>query len=461
MTATTVRFGRLERRGLLLGLRAWQLALLGVAVVLAVAAEYTAGGQGLLLTSPAWAGLAGLALVQVGERPLGSWVPLITDWRVRGLLRRTTHRAVPLKADHWLVTLPAVGSLDVRADVDGRAVLVDHGRGTAVAAVVVRPTGALLMDEDAQQQAVSDWSRVLAGLCRQSGITRAQVMVGHRTDGSDATAQWWSEHALHDTPWAEQVVGDLLADAATIGTRPVVIVAAAWRVPRMRSRDASALLAPASGLVDALSQAGLEPSTWLDTDAWASIVRDAYDDRPGRHEVPSHGIGLVGPMGVDEQWDHVRTDSAFHAVFWVREWPRLDVPATFLQPMLTPTGRRMLSLIVEPLPAARALRDVRRALVEHAADDAQRVRAGRIEDEARRAEHEDVRQRERELVAGHGDLRFAGLVVVSAASLDALERACAETETAAAQSMLELRRLVGQQAQAHASASLPLARALW
>jgi hypothetical protein len=461
MTTTTVRFGRLERRGVLLGLRAWQIGLIGVAVVVAVSAEYTAGGPGLLMTAPIWAGVGALALARVGEQPLGSWIPLIADWRSRRLLGRTKHRAVPLPVPSRTLTLPAVGTLEVLSHPDGPAVLVDAARGTAVAAVAIRPTGALLMDDDAQQQVVSDWSRVLAGLCRQSGVTRAQVMVGHRTDGSDATAQWWSEHALRDTPWAEQVVSDLLADAATIGTRPVVIVAAAWRVPRKRSRDASALLAPASGLVDALSQAGLEPSTWLDTDAWASIVRDAYDDRPGRHEVPSHGIGLVGPMGVDEQWDHVRTDSAFHAVFWVREWPRLDVPATFLQPMLTPTGRRMLSLIVEPLPAARALRDVRRALVEHAADDAQRVRAGRIEDEARRAEHEDVRQRERELVAGHGDLRFAGLVVVSAASLDALERACAETETAAAQSMLELRRLVGQQAQAHASASLPLARALW
>jgi hypothetical protein len=461
MTATTVRFGRLERRGLLLGLRAWQLALLGVAVVLAVAAEYTAGGRGLFLTSPAWAGLAGLALVRVGERPLGSWIPLITDWRVRRLLRRTTHRAVPRMAAPRAVTLPAVGSLDVRVDVDDRAVLVDHSRGTAVAAVVVRPTGALLMDEDAQQQVVSDWSRVLAGLCRQSGVVRAQVLVGHRADSSDRTARWWSEHARQDTPWAEQLVSDLLADAATVGSRPTAVVAASWRVGKRRARDEVSRFSSTAGLLDALAAGGLAPASWLGVDGWAGVIRDAYDDRPGRVDLPSSESGLVGPMGIDEHWDHLRTDSAFHAVFWVREWPRLDVPVTFLQPMLTPTCRRVLSLIVEPLPATRAMRDVRRALVEHAADDAQRVRAGRIEDEARRAEHEDVRQRERELVAGHGELRFVGLVVVSAASLDALEQACAETETAAAQSMLELRRLVGQQAQAHAAAALPLARSLW
>ena len=70
----------------------------------------------------------------------------------------------------------------------------------------------------------------------------------------------------------------------------------------------------------------------------------------------------------------------------------------------------------------------------------------------------ELGRREAELVAGHGDLRFTGLITVTAPTLEDLESACTATEAAAAQSMCEVRRLVGQQAAAHAAAALPLAR---
>jgi hypothetical protein len=112
------------------------------------------------------------------------------------------------------------------------------------------------------------------------------------------------------------------------------------------------------------------------------------------------------------------------------------------------------------LSATAALREIRRAKVEHTADAAQRARIGRLEDASTRAEADDLVRREQDLVGGHGDLRFAGLITVSAVSRDGLEAACRATETAAAQAMCELRLLVGQQGQAHAAAALPLARGL-
>jgi len=110
------------------------------------------------------------------------------------------------------------------------------------------------------------------------------------------------------------------------------------------------------------------------------------------------------------------------------------------------------------LPIAAALREIRRAKAEHAADAAQRSRIGQVEDEATRAEVEDLVRREQELVAGHGDLRFSGLVTVTASTLDELDAACAATEAAAAQSLCEVRRLVGQQGLAHLAGAVPLAR---
>ncbi|HWB36060.1 MAG TPA: SCO6880 family protein, partial [Rugosimonospora sp.] len=99
-----------------------------------------------------------------------------------------------------------------------------------------------------------------------------------------------------------------------------------------------------------------------------------------------------------------------------------------------------------------------RAKVEHTADAAQRVRLGQIEDEATRAEVADLERREAELVAGHQDLRFTGLVTVSAPDEATLAERCTAMETAAAQAMCEVRRLVGQQGVAFLAAALPLAR---
>ena len=131
----------------------------------------------------------------------------------------------------------------------------------------------------------------------------------------------------------------------------------------------------------------------------------------------------------------------------------------FLQPLLlSPEVTRTVSVIAEPIGAAQALREIRRAKVEHAADAGRRARIGQVEDEATRAEVADLARREAELVAGHGDLRFTGLLTVSAPSVEELEVGCTATEGAAAQALCEVRRLVGQQAHAHAAAALPLAR---
>lgn len=85
---------------------------------------------------------------------------------------------------------------------------------------------------------------------------------------------------------------------------------------------------------------------------------------------------------------------------------------------------------------------------------------GQVEDEAVRAQAADLARREQELVAGHGDLRFVGLLAVTAASREELKGACAAAQGAAAQSMCELRKLVGQQAVAYAAAALPFARSV-
>ena len=145
-------------------------------------------------------------------------------------------------------------------------------------------------------------------------------------------------------------------------------------------------------------------------------------------------------------------------MYWVAEWPRTETGVGFWQPLLGQNGAwRTVTLIAEPVPARVALRQIRRSQVSRAADAAHRTRTGRLDAEADRVEVDDLTRREADLIAGHGDLRFGALIVVSAPDRAALDSASALMETAAAQSMCDVRRLVGQQATAHTAAALPLA----
>lgn len=105
-----------------------------------------------------------------------------------------------------------------------------------------------------------------------------------------------------------------------------------------------------------------------------------------------------------------------------------------------------------------AARDIRKKKVEHISDQAQRAKIGQIEDASQTAEYHDVLQQEADLTAGHGILRYTGLIAVSAPTVEELDAAVAAIEQAAIQASCETRPLVGQQAAAFTAAALPLCR---
>lgn len=73
-------------------------------------------------------------------------------------------------------------------------------------------------------------------------------------------------------------------------------------------------------------------------------------------------------------------------------------------------------------------------------------------------EYHDVLQQEADLTAGHGILRYTGLIAVSAPTVEEFDAAVAAIEQAAIQASCETRLLVGQQAAAFTAAALPLCR---
>ena len=218
-------------------------------------------------------------------------------------------------------------------------------------------------------------------------------------------------------------------------------------------------------LTTALRTADLTPSGWLTPGEIAVILRSAYDPAIApvlqRHGELGQSLATAGPVAVNETWSRLRTDSAHHAVLWVSEWPRSMVHPGFLSPVLLSTGiQRSFSLLCTPMRSDQAARDIRKKKVEHISDQAQRAKIGQIEDAAHTAEFDDVLQQEADLTAGHGVLRYTGLLSITAPTVEELDANIAAIEQAAIQASCETRLLVGQQAAAFTAAALPLCRRL-
>jgi hypothetical protein len=136
------------------------------------------------------------------------------------------------------------------------------------------------------------------------------------------------------------------------------------------------------------------------------------------------------------------------------------VTAGFLQPLLLRgEGISAVAVVMEPIPPSRATRGAESARASHLADDELRARAGYIPTARRRKDEADLVAREAELAAGHGELRFAGYVSVTAPDLSALASAAAGVEESGLEAGVELRRLYGEAGQAF-TATLPIGRGL-
>ena len=164
-------------------------------------------------------------------------------------------------------------------------------------------------------------------------------------------------------------------------------------------------------------------------------------------------------MGTRAHWESVRTDGAWHAVYWISDWPRVDVHPDFLGPLLFAPLRRTLSVVLEPVDPVRAARQVAQARTAGLADGELRRRNGFLSSARHAREHASVEDRDTELADGHAQFRFSGYLGVTADSEAELTAACAAAEQAAGQARLEVRRLYGQQ-DAALLCLLPLGRGL-
>ena len=356
----------------------------------------------------------------------------------------------------------------------GAGMIHDPHQNTLTVVCEITHPAFVLLDPAEQERRVTAWGRVLATVCRSGRIATLQILERTLPDSGTGLAEWWTTHGQpEDTSWAATTYAELINRAGPAGERHATTLSVSLdmrnaarqiRTAGGGIRGAAAVLRQEMNtLTAALRSADLTPSGWLTPGQIAVILRSAYDPAIAatleRHGQIGHDLATAGPVAVNETWSRIRTDSAHHAVLWISEWPRSMVYPGFLSPILLSSGiQRSFSLICTPMRSDQAARDIRKKKVEHISDQAQRAKIGQIEDASQTAEYHDVLQQEADLTAGHGILRYTGLITITATTIEDLDAHVAALEQAAIQANCETRLLAGQQAQAFTAAALPLCR---
>ncbi|CAL9364353.1 hypothetical protein SUDANB105_00733 [Streptomyces sp. enrichment culture] len=478
----TVKFPHRSRRGILLGLTLPQLVLVSCALALLLVTVFTTGLLGAIALTPLWAAVAALAAVRRHGRSLIDWAPIVARYSRR---RRTgqTHwlaRPVTRPRQEGLLHLPGTAaSLRVVTPGDsgnGASAVYDPHRQTLTAIARVSSRAFALLDPATQNHNVNGWGRALAGIARTGHVATVQVLERTVPDSGDTLARHWAQHGQAEAPVAGQIYSELVASAG-----PAAAPHETYLAISLDLKAAKRLIGQADGgltgaftvmqqttasVAQAARSAGLMVTGWLKAREIAAVIRTAYDPKSlsalqqwsesGRAEAAP---AAAGPVVQVEEYDRLATDTARHATYWVENWPRTEMGAGFLHGLMFTAGvRRSLSLIYVPQGLESALRDVQRKKAAIIADANERARRGQVDSEEDSVEYADVKQRERQLIAGHADVALTGLVTVTADTDALLDAACAQIETAAVTAGVDLRRLNYQQPDAFTIASLPLAR---
>lgn len=497
MSGRRYRFGPLEQRGVLGPLRLGQVAALALAAAL---------GLGALYAFRNWLGL-GVALLGIGGasaavllpfegRTLEAWAPLGIRWALRSREQKRGYRS-PAPGGGFRPSgegaragegslpdeLAGLRMLETPYGSDCVGVVHDRAAGTYTAALAVRAGAFSLLEGTEQERKLDGWGSVLASLARDgSPVRRLQWIERTLPAQGDELAAYLQAERDRAVPLDCGLVASYieLVESAAPATQEHEILLAlqiderqgARELRRMGGGEKAAcelVLREAENLAERLSIAEVTVFGLLRPRRYAEAIRDAFDPY-GRQARARAGLGdpdrtgvdpaLMGPLADEASWGAYRTDSAWHATYWIASWPRSDVGPAFLTPLLMQTtALRTVSVCIEPVAHSIAIRRAEAARTAEVADELQRERQGFMTTARIRRRQQAAAGREEELADGHAEMRFAGFVTVSARSVEELERTATEVEHAAALARLELQRLYGEQ-DAGFTFTLPLGRGL-
>jgi hypothetical protein len=496
-------FGPLEQRGLVGSLRPTQTAILAAALVIILLVLVAAGRHpaGMLLAVAVGAVALVVTFWPMRGRTLEAWVPVALRFLGRRASGRVEYRSsapsagVVLRRDGTVVpatSLPEelgdVELLAARVDPPGPAaigVVKDRRADTYTATLGVRVRNFALLSDAEQERRLAAYGTVLAGLARDDSPVRRVGWIERTVpnDGDDVAAYLQQARdpalSLSYGPVASYI--ELIESAADVTQDHELFVSLQLDGSRGRSqarrlgRGDEGMLRLVVRELDLFARrlegAGVQVLGALPPRMLAKAIRDGYDPfgrtaRARASALDSDRAGtpveLAGPQARKTGWATVASDSAVHATYWISEWPRIDIGAVFLQPLLMQTTAvRTVAMVMDAIPPSRAIAEVEHARTTDIADEATRQRLGQTTTARHAQKAQATARREQELADGHAELRYAAYVTVSASIDDeeALDQGCAEVEHAAQQSRLRLERLYGEQDYAF-TFGLPLCRGL-
>lgn len=488
-TLRSVRFGPLPTQGVLFGLAMSNLLTLAVAALILLASLMRFGVVGVALSAPFWLPLLVVGVLHVHRVPAPVYLMQWGVFLVRFLSGGTKYRYRPeAPRVHGSLNLPGRrAALQVwEGPTSNAAVVFDQFERTVSITAEIDVHGFLLLDEDEQSQVVGSWSRALASFTQRDGIAR--MMMQERTapasldpaERSFALAQ----ERVTKTPGMELVLhsyGGVLQQlehqAVAHQNYLTVSVSLKARSAEMKALGGGQAAAVAiaelelTAVTDAVEKSGFRVRRWLNPRQWAGLGRVAFDPQFAGEVAQRTGggegvdVAAIGPMALEEPFDKpsiVRTDSAVHTTMWIHEWPRTDTAPGFMQPVvfaqradMAEAVSHIFSLVCEPVKTRTALREIERQKKTWMTNASLRQKRGQLVSELDNFEFEAIREREQEVVSGHGEFRFAGYLTVSASDETALSGAVAGIRNGLAQASLEPQVLFFQQAEALMMNALP------
>jgi len=426
------RLGPLERRGTVAGWRAGQVGVVAAAGALAgLVVAWSTSGPALLAAVVLVAGGGLAATLPIAGRSCDEWIPsLAAHVRRRGPRR--------------LLAVDVVG-----VEAAGRSVgVVRHRSGALSCVLALDSTGISLLDAATRSRRVEGMSAAIGALAREGCVVeRVGWTASARRRTTDEVLGDLRRRGDLGTPAATAYRSLLEAVAPVALDRQVLLSlrSGAGRGPADEGARASALLDEAANVATALADAGHRRATLLGPD-------EVTTELERRH----CAIGPDGAVVLDGEaaFGDVALEGRRTVAFWVAQWPRHDVTAELLAPLLLADERRTVSVVMEPVRPSAALRRAATAKTSEVADAEIRRRAGFLQDRSQQRRGAHVAEREAELVDGHASLRVAGFVAVEVGDED-VEAGVAEAELAASQARLVLRRLQGDHGRG-VVATLPL-----
>ena len=491
--APRYRFGPLERRGVLAGLRASQLLILGAGgflVVIAARMVPPTAALGLMLI--VGIAVAAAAFVPLGGRTADEWAPVVAQWALSGLtgsrkfvssqpLQGTT--AVLDPQPDFPAALKGVTILShAIAGSDATIGVIKDGRaGTFTGVLSVAGRSFALLDGPEKGRRLAGWAGIIAGRALEGGVVhRVQWVERTVPDPGDEIGNYLKDNLAVplDSLIARSYL-EVVDEAGPVTQQHETFVALQIHAGRAARAIKSAgggeqgacevLRRELAALSTKLLSSEISVEGALTPRLVARAIRTAFDPscrqalaRMAARASQRDGTSITNaaPVAAESTWSSYRSDDAWHCTYWIAEWPRIDADADFLAPLMLRTERmRTVSLTMEPISPLKAIRNVESARTSAAADEELRHRAGFVTTERRSREHEALASHERDLSDGHAFYRFSGFVTVTARNRDELELACDEIEEAAGRSFLDLRRLSGEQ-DVGFTYTLPLCRGL-